>query len=214
MSLIEVAMERRGVEDIEGKSKKIESYVEMIRLRRRWGGLVSREAALEPEELIVDSIGILEAVSCEGGKQVVEIGSGGGIVGMVLALICPEWEVSLVESSGRKSAFLAEAKWSMQLGNVIVVRERAERMAGVGEYDVVVTRAAGSIKKVAPVALGLLRTGGRYVALKQSDVRIEVESARPLLRELGAGVVDVIRPGSPPEWEAPGRTSLVVIDKV
>jgi len=214
LKLLEKAMKRQKVEDISIKIEKIECYIEMIKSKRRWGGLVSKETALNPEGMIVDSIGMIQVVSCEGPKSVVDIGSGSGLLGLVLAVMCPEWKVSLVESSGRKCAFLAEAKWAMEVENASVVRARAQSLVGAVQYDVAVSRAAGTISMVAPMALGLLRPGGRYVALKRRDIGSEVEDARPLLRELGGEVVEIVRPGSPPDWEAPGRTSLVAIDKM
>lgn len=212
--MLEKAMERQQVEDRNIKIEKIECYVEMIKSSRRWGGLASKETALNPEGLIVDSIGMLQVVSCDGPKSVVDIGSGSGLLGLVLAVMCPEWKVSLVESSGRKCAFLAEAKWAMEVVNASVVSTRAQSLVGAVQYDLAVSRAAGTISMIAPMALGLLRPGGRYVALKRRDIGSEVEDARPLLRELGGEVVGIVRPGSPPDWEAPGRTSLVVIEKI
>ncbi len=207
-------MERQQIGDRNIKIEKIECYMEMIKSKRRWGGLVSKETALNQEELIVDSIGMLQVVSCEGPKSVVDIGSGSGLLGLVLAVMCPEWKVSLVEASGRKCAFLAEAKWAMEVENASVVRARAQSLVGAVQYDVAVSRAAGTISMIAPLALGLLRPGGRYVALKRWDIGSEVEDARPLLGSLGGEVVGIVRPGSPPDWEAPGRTSLVAIGKM
>ncbi|MBU4194421.1 MAG: 16S rRNA (guanine(527)-N(7))-methyltransferase RsmG [Actinobacteria bacterium] len=214
MDLLEEAMERYEIEERDTKKKKVESYIKMMTLRRRWAGLVSKSMAGKPEEAIADSIGVIGAIGGTGGKAVVDIGSGSGLLGLVLALMCPDWEVSLVESSGRKCAFLAEAKSALELGNVSVLRARAESIVGAREYDVAVSRAAGTITRMAPVALGLLRGGGRYVALKRSDIEAEVEEAKPLLRELGGELVGIIHPGFLPDREAPGRTSLVVIDKM
>lgn len=214
MDLLEEAMERYGIEERDTKRKKVESYIQMMTLRRRWAGLVSKSMAGKPEEAIADSIGVIGAIGGTGKKMVVDIGSGSGLLGLVLALMCPDWEVSLVESSGRKCAFLAEAKSALELGNVSVLRARVESIVGAREYDVAVSRAAGTIIRMVPVALGLLREGGRYVALKQSDIEAEVEEAKPLLRELGGELVGIIHPGFLPDREAPGRTSLVVIDKM
>ncbi len=207
-------MERQKIEDRKIKIEKIECYIEMIKSSRRWGGLASQETALNPEGLIVDSIGMLQVVSSDGPKSVVDIGSGSGLLGLVLAVMCPEWKVSLVESSGRKCAFLAEAKWAMEVVNASVVSTRAQSLVGTVQYDVAISRAAGTISMIAPMALGLLRPGGRYVALKRRDIGSEVEDARPLLSESGGEVVGIVRPGAPPDWEAPGRTSLVVIEKI
>lgn len=214
MELLEEAMERQQIIDKNTKIEKIECYVEMIKSRRRWGGLVSKETALNLEGLIVDSIGMLQVLSCGETKSVVDIGSGSGILGLVLAVMCPEWKVSMVESSGRKCAFLAEAKWAMEVENASVVRARAKSLVGAVQYDVAVSRAAGTISMIAPMALGLLRPGGRYVALKRRDIGSEVEDAGPVLSELGGEVVGIILPGAPPDWEAPGRTSLVAIEKM
>lgn len=214
MCVLQLALERYGVEDIELKRSRIEQYLMMMESRRDWAGLVSRSLAKDPEEAVVDSIGVLSVLSCTGGGTMVDIGSGSGLLGLVLAVTCSDWRVSLVESSGRKCAFLAEAVGALGLINVEVVRARVEEMVGAREFDVAVSRAAGKISQMAKVALGLLRSGGLYVALKGRDPGEEIERAQAVLGDLGGRLAGVTYPGSPPRWEAPGRTSLVVVEKM
>jgi 16S rRNA (guanine527-N7)-methyltransferase len=120
----------------------------------------------------------------------------------------------LVESSSRKSVVLAEVVGALGLENAVVYNGRAESLLGRREFEVVVSRAAGSLRRLAPVAVGLLGGGGRYVALKGGGAEREIEEVVPMLARLGAELVEVTAPLHEREPGVPSRVSLVVIDKI
>lgn len=205
------ALENHAVEGAESKAETIEKYLLMLKEQRDWAGLTSRSLSEGAEEAAIESLSVLAVVDA-GPVRVVDIGSGGGLLGVVMAIARPEWGMTLAESSGRKAAFLAEAAGSLELGNVVVAKTRAESLAGSG-FDVCVSRASGRLQDMAGVALPLLRSGGRYIALKQAEVSAEVESAVPEIRDRGGRIAAVIGASLQPE-AVPESVSLVVVEKL
>ena len=125
------------------------------------------------------------------GTDVCDIGSGAGLPGMVLALSRPDLRVTLVEPLLRRTTFLEEAVGLLELGNVEVVRARAEELHGHREFTVVTSRAVAPLERLLGWSLPLVRKGGEVVAMKGSSVHEEIEAARGVLRRLGAGEVTV-----------------------
>jgi 16S rRNA (guanine527-N7)-methyltransferase len=117
--------------------------------------------------------------------SVVDVGSGAGLPGIVLALLLPSARVTLVESLARRVSFLEECVADLGLANVEVVRGRAEELAGQLAADVVTARAVAPLEKLAGFCLGLLKPGGRVLAIKGASAEAELGRARPALTRLG-----------------------------
>jgi 16S rRNA (guanine527-N7)-methyltransferase len=118
------------------------------------------------------------------GSTLVDVGSGAGLPGMVLAICRPDLDVVLAEPLLRRATFLTEAVSALGLDNVRIERIRAEQMAG--GVDAVTARAVAPLDRLARWSLPLLRPGGRLVALKGASAHREVQAALPVLERLGA----------------------------
>lgn len=126
--------------------------------------------------------------------ELVDIGSGAGLPGLVLAMLRPSLRVILVESMLRRCVFLEECTDRLKLENVQVVRGRAEELAGKIQADTATARAVAPMERLAGWAEGLLRPGGELLAIKGQSAAEEVAAAKPVLRRLHArstGVLDV-----------------------
>lgn len=130
------------------------------------------------------------------GSVVLDLGSGAGLPGLVLALQRPDLALVLVEPLLRRSTFLTEAVSALGLRSVVVRRDRAEQLAGSVEVDAVVARAVAPVDRLAGWALPLLRSGGRLLALKGEQAAAELDSARPALHRLGAVASEVVEVGA------------------
>jgi 16S rRNA (guanine527-N7)-methyltransferase len=118
---------------------------------------------------IADSLSGLEVEQVRSAGRIADLGSGAGLPGLVLAASLPSARVDLIESTGRKCAFIATAIERMGLANAAVVCERAESWAAGGgreSYDVVTARAVGRLATIAELASPLLAEGGVLVAWK------------------------------------------------
>jgi len=127
--------------------------------------------------------------------SVVDLGSGAGLPGIVLALLLPGADVTLLEPALRRTIFLEECVAELGLGNARVWRARAEQAAGELTADVVTARAVAPLDRLAALALGLLKPGGIVLAVKGAKAKAEVRAARDALRRLGVQGVEVLAAG-------------------
>lgn len=128
--------------------------------------------------------------------SIVDLGSGAGLPGIVLAILLPGSTVTLLEPLARRVDFLRECVEALELANVQVLRGRAEEFAGRLSADVVVSRAVAPLDKLAGLSAGLVRPGGRVLAVKGASAEAEMAKARPVLSRLGVTDARVTRAGS------------------
>jgi 16S rRNA (guanine527-N7)-methyltransferase len=122
-----------------------------------------------------------------------DLGSGAGLPGLVLAMLLPETAVTLLEPMERRCRFLTEAVTELGLANVSVLRGRAEDVTV--RNDVVTARAVAPLPRLAELAIGLVRPGGMVLAIKGRTAQEELTAARPVLRRIGARDAEVVQAG-------------------
>jgi len=130
------------------------------------------------------------------GCSMIDLGSGAGLPGVVIAMLRPDVQVVLLEPMARRVTFLQECVRELGLANTSVCRGRAEEVAGQLAADVVTARAVAPLERLAGLALGLARPGGLVLAMKGAGAAEELAQAGPVLRRLGARDVAVVHPGS------------------
>lgn len=144
---------------------------------------------------ILNSAAIAELI--EAGSTVADIGSGGGLPGLPIAIARPDLRVTLIEPMLRRTDFLEETVAALGI-EVVVLRGRAEEpeiRERAGGADVVVSRAVASLDKLSRWSLPLLRPGGTMLALKGERAADEVAEGRRGMASLGATDVRVVRCG-------------------
>jgi 16S rRNA (guanine527-N7)-methyltransferase len=142
---------------------------------------------------LLNCAGIAELIPEQG--DLVDIGSGAGLPGVVLAMLRPRLHVVLLEPLLRRSVFLEETVARLDLPNVTVVRGRAEEKPPGVQADVATARAVAPLDRLAGWAAGLLRPGGVLLAIKGQAAEEELTRARPVLARLGARRAEVLRVG-------------------
>jgi 16S rRNA (guanine527-N7)-methyltransferase len=128
--------------------------------------------------------------------SLVDLGSGAGLPGIVLAILLPAVKVTLLEPLARRVDFLTECVAALGLANAEIVRGRAEDLAGHLVADVVTSRAVAPLDKLVTLSLGLARPGGRVLAMKGSSAETELAKARPVLARLGVTDARVVHAAS------------------
>ncbi len=161
---------------------------------------------------ILDSLTLLPLLAeLPDGAAVIDVGSGGGLPGIPLAVVLPRLRFTLLEATGKKAGFLGRVILELGLANTEVVQDRAERVgqsrgerttgggrighsAGHREgYDAVVARAVGRLATIAELCVPLAKVGGRVILIKgqKADEELaEAGEALSLLRVEHAGTVD------------------------
>jgi 16S rRNA (guanine527-N7)-methyltransferase len=127
--------------------------------------------------------------------NVIDIGSGAGLPGIVLAIMRTDLSVTLLEPLLRRTVFLQECVDLLSLSNVTVRRARAEEVVGEYAADVVTARAVAPLERLAGWALPLLRPEGELLALKGERAAAELEEARPVLEKFGVREAEVLHVG-------------------
>ena len=156
----------------------------------------------------VDSIAGLVALPDRPGLRVIDVGTGGGLPGLALKLARPDLRLTLLDSVAKKTRVLVEIARELGLDDVEVLTGRAEEVgrdpARRESWDVAVARAVGTVVVLAELCLPLVGTGGRVVAWKKRDQKVEAEllvSGRAVSilggRRLRPRPVDL--PGLPPD---------------
>nr|WP_051167891.1 16S rRNA (guanine(527)-N(7))-methyltransferase RsmG [Actinoplanes sp. N902-109] len=164
-------------------------YAELLATDGVVRGLIGpREAPRIWERHLINCAVLSETIPY--GASVVDVGSGAGLPGIVLAVARPDLTITLVEPLARRTAFLSEAVTALGLeGTVTVVRGRAEDLAGgpPAPVDVVTARAVAPLDRLAGWCLPLAAVGGRLVALKGASAVDEVAEHREAITRLGGG---------------------------
>lgn len=166
-------------------------YVELLATDGVVRGLIGpREAPRLWERHLLNCAAVAELISPS--ATVVDVGSGAGLPGIVLAVARPDISVILVEPLARRTAFLEEAVAALDLtGQVTVVRGRAEEQVGLLSADVVTARAVAPLDRLAGWCLPLASVGGRLLALKGVSAADEITEHEAAVARLGGGAAVV-----------------------
>lgn len=138
---------------------------------------------------IVNSALLAEKITSQ--AKVADIGTGGGMPGLVLAIIRPDAQFTLIEPMERRCAWLNEQITQLHLQNATVKRGRAEEFHGAFEVDQVTARAVTALNKLVKIAAPLLRDGGEMLFLKGASVEQEIAAAHKEFKKLNVHNIHV-----------------------
>jgi 16S rRNA (guanine527-N7)-methyltransferase len=146
---------------------------------------------------VVDSLSLLAPLSSvERVERAIDVGSGGGLPAIPLAIARPDIGWTLLEATGKKARFLEAVARKLGLRNVAVLQDRAEKAARGPlreQFDVATSRAVGGLADLALWSVPFLRVGGLMLAIKGERAGEEIAAAKQPLYELHAAVVGEIR---------------------
>ncbi len=149
------------------------------------------------ERHVLDSLTLLPLLRpLEPGARLIDVGSGGGLPGVPLAICRPDLRVTLLEATERKARFLARCVAELPLPGASVLCERAERAARDPQhregYDAATCRAVGPLREILEYTLPFLKVGGRLLAMKGRKAEEELAAAENALRLLGGGIAEKV----------------------
>ncbi len=176
------------------KTEKLRYFQGLLEKTNKKINLVSRRMSPADIEMHIEDCLEFTKHWDASGRVVADIGSGGGLPGLVLAIVFPEGIFNLIEADAKKSSFLSLAAQELDLANVRIVTRRVELVGRDEEYrgkhDFVTVRAVSSLRVVVEYALPLLKLGGLLVCWKGRNCDVEIEEARRALAETGGSLVD------------------------
>lgn len=180
-----------GIEFEPGDVEKLGRYLALMLEVNKTTNLT---AITEPAEAwnrhIQDSLTLIALLAdLAPGSRVIDVGSGGGCPGIPLAICMPHVSIALLESTGKKAAFLESAVERLGLANVTVLNGRAETFAAFKSphreaYDAAVARAVGPLSVVAELTVPFVKVGGQALLIKGQKAEAELEAGMGALHTL------------------------------
>jgi 16S rRNA (guanine527-N7)-methyltransferase len=155
----------------------IDQLMAYLNLIEKWNRVYNLTAIRERDEMIklhfLDSLSILNHVEME---HVLDVGSGAGFPGIVLAITKPELKVTVMDSVNKKTTFMQQVKSELSLTNLNVVNARVEAYQPTILFDGVISRAFSSIQNMLLMTQHTLQKNGAWLAMKSKDVKEELEA--------------------------------------
>ena len=183
-----------------------------------WNSRYNLTAIRDPQEIrarhFLDSLTCLIAMRGTPMERVIDVGSGAGFPGIPLKIACPDMQLTLLESIGKKADFCRQVVQSLILKAVSVISGRAETLGQASDhrqrYDWALARAVAVMPVLAEYLLPLVKIGGHALAMKGESAPVEAQSAENALRLLGGSLRQLIPVTLPSVVE---ERYLVVVDK-
>ncbi|WP_206999945.1 16S rRNA (guanine(527)-N(7))-methyltransferase RsmG [Trinickia mobilis] len=170
-TLLRCGADELGVDLSEAQQGKLLDYVALL---AKWNAVYNLTAIRDPRQMLIqhilDSLSIVPHLAGERASSALDVGSGGGLPGIVLAIVLPDWTVTLNDVVHKKTAFQSQVKAELKLGNLSVVTGRVETLrpgAEVpGKFDVIVSRAFAELADFVTLARHLVAERGSIWAMK------------------------------------------------
>ncbi|KVX51759.1 16S rRNA (guanine(527)-N(7))-methyltransferase RsmG [Burkholderia stagnalis] len=148
--------------------------LDYVALLAKWNAVYNLTAIRDPQQMLIqhilDSLSIVRHLGDRASTRVLDVGSGGGLPGIVLAIVRPDWQVTLNDIVQKKSAFQTQTRAELKLANLSVVTGRVETLQpGVEvpeKFDVIVSRAFADLSDFVKLARHLVAPGGAIWAMK------------------------------------------------
>jgi len=145
-----------------------EKLMDYLALMFKWNSVYNLTSLRDPMQMVthhlLDSLAAVPAFAQA--HNVLDVGSGGGLPGIVLAVVRPDMKVSMIDTVHKKTAFLTQVKAELGLSNVTVYTARVEQLQVSDKFDVITSRAFADLSDFVNWSSHLLADGGRYIALK------------------------------------------------
>ena len=171
--------------------QKLACYAMLVTKWQRVANLTGSPSTLDfVRTQIVDAIAVLPFVHFQ---SLLDVGSGNGVPGIVLAVVNKKSDITLLESRSRRARFLRQVQIELGLGRVSVINGRLEKLDKHVLPDTLIARAVGPLKDLTVACLPLLARGSTLVVLKSTLVGPEVEAAGKLVKSIE--VVPIRVPG-------------------
>jgi len=162
--VLERGVKQLGLSCSDEQIDQLLTYLEML---DRWNQAYNLTAIKDPLEMIglhlLDSLAVSPMLS---GESCIDVGTGAGLPGIPLAIMNPKKKFTLLDSNGKKTRFLFQAKIELKLSNIQEVNTRVEKYLPEHGYDHVLSRAFSSLSDMVSYCDHLLTIGGSFLALK------------------------------------------------
>lgn len=142
-----------------------------------------------------DSAAIVNCMELNNGKKIIDVGTGAGFPGMVLKILFPETEITLLDSLNKRIKFLDEVIDELGLKNICTVHGRAEDIARMEmhreKYDLCVSRAVADLAALSEYCIPFVKKEGYFISYKSAECEEEAEAAKKAVKILGGRIENI-----------------------
>jgi 16S rRNA (guanine527-N7)-methyltransferase len=167
---------------LDADATQIDQLLRYLELLQRWNAVYNLTAVREPAHMLTlhlaDSLSLIPALDRHHPRRVLDVGSGGGLPGLVLAIMRPQWQLVLVDAVQKKCAFVQQVAATLQLRNVEVAHGRIEQLNLPG-FDCITSRAVGELAELVRISEHVLLAGGSWAAMKGGVPEAEIQGLPP-----------------------------------
>lgn len=163
---------------------QVDRLLDYLALVQKWNRVYNLTAVRDPQEMLthhlLDSLAVVGPLRRQAGGQalrVLDVGSGAGLPGVVLAICCPQFQIDCVDTVAKKAAFIQQAAVTLKLPHLRGLHNRVEKLAG--PYDVVCSRAFASLADFVTWSGGALAEQGVWMAMKGKHPADEIAALPP-----------------------------------
>ena len=171
-TILELGMQTMSIPYTTAQIDRLLAYLDLM---DRWNKAYNLTAIRGRDNWIIrhllDSLAVLPLLRAHRG---IDVGTGAGLPGIPLAIMRPDTPIALLDSNGKKTRFLFQAKIQLGLSNLTIVESRVEQYQPTELYDAVVSRAFASLADMVQVCEHLLSPGGSFFAMKAATVGSEI----------------------------------------
>lgn len=206
---------KNGLRELGLDTEKAETLAHFAELMLAKNAVMNLTRITEPDAVaqlhLLDSAALLRFADLRG-KKAVDVGTGAGFPGMPLRILEPDFDLTLLDSLGKRVEWLREACDTLSLRRVECVHARAEEFAAEKreQFDFALSRAVANLQVLCELCLPLVCVGGRFLAMKSVDSDEEINAAKNAVKTLG-GKIAAIEDYTIPTSSVVHR--LVIIEK-
>jgi 16S rRNA (guanine527-N7)-methyltransferase len=160
---------------------QVQQLLDYLRLIQKWNKVYNVTALRDPQAMLshhlLDSLAVVAPLLRHAAGRplrILDVGSGAGLPGVVLAICCPEFMIDCVDTVGKKAAFIQQAALALKLPRLRGIHERVERLAG--PYEVVCSRAFASLADFVTWSAAALAEQGAWLAMKGKHPAEEISA--------------------------------------
>jgi 16S rRNA (guanine527-N7)-methyltransferase len=181
---------RQGITELglDLSERQVRQLLDYLVLLQKWNRVYNLTAVRDPQQMVVqhllDSLSMIQPLQREllrrnkgEGVRLLDVGSGGGLPGVVIAVCCPDIRVTCVDAVAKKAAFVRQVAASLALVNLHAEHARVESLGGA--FDIICARAFASLPDFVQWTSALLGKGGCWLAMKGQHPDVEMAALPP-----------------------------------
>ena len=159
--------------------EQLDKLATLVCLLSQWNNALNLTAIRDPKQMVVKHIldsAVVSPLIQNKGNNIADVGTGAGFPGLVLAILNPEIQFTLIDSIAKKLSFVRTAMVSLKLQNVTIINDRCENIKPENKFDCILSRAFAPLSKIVEWCQDLIAANGEFICMKANLEEDELRS--------------------------------------